>query len=67
MAMFLYTTPSIELWGQIIKPLPVKSIGKNTMLGIRFFPHAAAYFLNDKIGLFNNQVIDLSDVSGWQL
>ena len=34
------------------------------MLGIRFFPHAAAYFLNDKIGLFNNQVIDFSDVSG---
>lgn len=57
------TTPSIELWGQIIRPLPVKSIGKNTMLGIRFFPHAAAYFLNDTIGLFNNQVLDLSDVS----
>src|SRR6266487_704209 len=58
------TNPSIELWGQITQPLPVKSIGKNTMLGIRFYPHAAAYFLNDKIDLFNNQVVDLSDVSG---
>lgn len=58
------TTPSIELWGQIIQPLPVKSIGKNTMLGIRFFPHAASCFLNDTIGLFNNKVLDLSDVSG---
>ncbi|HKO81686.1 MAG TPA: helix-turn-helix transcriptional regulator [Chitinophagaceae bacterium] len=57
------TTPSIELWGQIIRPLPIRSIGKNTMLGIRFFPHAAAYFLNTKVELFNNQVLDLSDVS----
>jgi len=57
------TTPPIELWGQIIKPLPIKSIGKNTMLGIRFFPHAATYFLNDKVDLFNNRILDLSDVS----
>lgn len=58
------TTPAIELWGQIIQPLSIKSIGKNTMLGIRFFPHAAAYFLNDKVDLFNNQVVDFSDLSG---
>lgn len=57
------TTPPVELWGQIIRPLPIKSVGKNTMLGIRFFPHAAAYFLNDKVDLFNNQVIDLSNIS----
>src|SRR5882757_6502257 len=53
------TTPSIELWGQIIRPLPIRSIGRNTMLGVRFFPHAAACFLNDKMDLFNNQVADL--------
>jgi AraC-like DNA-binding protein len=58
------TTPSIELWGQIIRPLPIKSIGKNTMLGIRLFPHGAAYFLNDKVSLFNNQVVDFRDLSG---
>lgn len=58
------TTPSIELWGQISKPLPVRSIGRNVMLGIRFFPHAAAFFLNDKINLFNNQVADFGDLSG---
>jgi AraC-like DNA-binding protein len=58
------TTPAIELWGQIIRPLPIRSIGKNTMLGIRFFPHAAACFLNDKLDLFNNQVVDFSDLSG---
>jgi AraC-like DNA-binding protein len=58
------TTPSIELWGQLIRPLPIKSIGKNTMLGIRFFPSAAACFLNDKVALFNNQVVDFNDVSG---
>ncbi|RPE12178.1 helix-turn-helix domain-containing protein [Chitinophaga lutea] len=58
------TTPAIELWGQIIRPLPVKSIGKNTMLGIRFFPHAASFILNDKASLFNNQVADFSDIWG---
>ena len=58
------TTPSIELWGQIIRPLPVRSIGKNTMLGIRFLPHGAAHFLKDKVDLFNNQVVDLGDLLG---
>jgi AraC-like DNA-binding protein len=61
------TNPSIELWGQITQPLPIKSIGKNTMLGIRFYPHAAAYFLNDKVDLFNNRVVDFSDVSGYRV
>lgn len=58
------TTPSIELWGQIIRPLPIRSVGKNTMLGIRFYPHAAAYFLNDQVGLFNDQVVDFKDLLG---
>lgn len=56
------TTPPVELWGQITQPLPIKSIGRNTMLGIRFYPHAAACFLNDKIDLFNNQVVDFRDL-----
>lgn len=58
------TTPAIELWGQVIRPLPVRSVGRNTMLGVRFFPHAAASILNDKINQFNNQVVDYSDVVG---
>jgi len=58
------TTPPIELWGQIIRPLPIKSIGKNTMLGIRFYPHGAAYFLNDNVGEFNNQVLNFSELYG---
>jgi AraC-like DNA-binding protein len=58
------TTPPIEFWGQIVKPLPVRSIGRNTMLGIRFFPHAAGHFINDKADLFNNQVVDYSELSG---
>jgi AraC-like DNA-binding protein len=58
------TTPSIELWGQIIQPLAIRSLGKNTMLGIRFYAHAAAFFLNDKVDLFNNQVLDYSELSG---
>jgi len=59
-----FKTPSIELWGQITKPLVIKSNGKHTMLGIRFFPHSAAYFLNEDINLLNNQVSDAADLFG---
>lgn len=58
------TTPSIELWGQLIQPLKFKSLGKNIMLGMRFYPHTAAIFLNADVSLFNNQVTDLMDVVG---
>lgn len=58
------TTPFIELWGQIIQPLTFRSVGNNIMLGIRFYPHAAAVFLNEDVSLFNNQVTDLGVVSG---
>jgi AraC-like DNA-binding protein len=58
------STPAVELWGQITKPLPIKSHGKNTMLGIRFYAHSAAYFLNEEILAFNNQIADLRDVLG---
>lgn len=57
------THPSIELWGQLNRPLPVRSIGRNTMLGVRLYPHAAASILPDKASLFNNQVIDYRDIS----
>jgi AraC-like DNA-binding protein len=57
-------TPSIELWGQIIQPLCFKSIGKNIMFGVRFFPHAAAVFLNEKIEVFNNKITDFEAVAG---
>lgn len=58
------TTPQIELWGQVTKPMQIKSRGKHLMLGVRFFPHSASYFLNENIGQFNNVVSDLSDVLG---
>ena len=58
------TTPPIELWGQIIQPLTFRSLGKNTMLGIRFYPHTAAVFLHTDISLFNDQVTDVVDVTG---
>lgn len=57
------STPSIELWGQITRPLFVKSAGSNTMLGIRFFPHAASCFIPENIEVLNNQVSDFRDIS----
>ncbi len=56
--------PLIELWGQVTKPMPIKSTGPHTMLGIRFKTPAAAYFLKDDMGVFNNQVADLGDIIG---
>jgi len=57
-------TPAIELWGQVIEPLSFRSLGRNTMLGIRFYPHTAAIFLDAEVGLFNNSVSSLADVGG---
>jgi AraC-like DNA-binding protein len=58
------TTPPVELWGQITRPLLVQAVGKNKMLGIRFFPHSAAFFLNEELWEFNNQIADLRDLLG---
>jgi AraC-like DNA-binding protein len=58
------TTPPVELWGQITQPLPVRSFGKNTMLGAKFFSHTAAYFLHTEVWEFNDQVADLRDLLG---
>src|SRR5258705_9304822 len=57
-----FKTPQIELWGQITKPLVIRSKGKHTMLGIKFLTHAASYFFKDEIGGFNDRVTDLGDV-----
>ncbi|MDO6431667.1 helix-turn-helix domain-containing protein [Flavitalea sp. BT771] len=58
------STPGVELWGQIIKPLAFRTPGKNRMFGIRFYPHAASAFLNEDISLFNDSVTDLTGVIG---
>lgn len=60
----LVRTPQIELWGQIIKPLTFRSLGKSKLLGIRFHPHTAALFLQAPINLFNDAVNDYTDVAG---
>jgi AraC-like DNA-binding protein len=59
-----HTNPTIELWGQITKPLAIRSAGSQTMLGVKFFPHSAAYFLDEAIGDFNDQVTDLGAILG---
>jgi AraC-like DNA-binding protein len=59
-----HTTPPVELWGQITQPLRIQSIGKHTMLGARFFTHTAAYFLDEQVWEFNNQIADLRDLLG---
>lgn len=57
-------TPAIELWGQLTKPLPVKSEGKNRMLGIRFYTHGAAFFLKEDLWELNDRVLDARDILG---
>lgn len=60
----LVTEPDIQLWGQVLKPMAIKSFGKHSMLGIRFFPHSAACFFNESMEQFNDGVFDLEDVIG---
>jgi len=59
-----HKNPAIELWGQITRPLPIRSLGAHVMLGVRFFTHATSFLLDDEIGIFNDQVSDLTDVIG---
>ncbi|SDG59399.1 helix-turn-helix domain-containing protein [Chitinophaga filiformis] len=59
-----YTTPPIELWGQITKPLAIQSVGRNIMLGFKFYPHSAAYFFNEHVSEFNNKIVDAVDALG---
>jgi len=60
-------TSKIELWGQILQPLPLRLSGKSCMLGIRFHPFGAALFLHEEISLFNDQVIDLRALMGKEI
>ncbi|WP_160710915.1 helix-turn-helix transcriptional regulator [Chitinophaga solisilvae] len=58
-------TAKIELWGQITAPLAVRTIGSNNkMLGIKFYPHTAARFLQLDIFELNNQVNDTTAILG---
>jgi len=59
-----FPNPPIELWGQITRPLAIRSKGRHSMLGLRFHTHSAAYFFHDEIGMFNDQVADLGDILG---
>ncbi|MGC4103622.1 DUF6597 domain-containing transcriptional factor [Ferruginibacter sp.] len=56
--------PLIQLWGQTVQPLQVSTVGKHAMFGIRFYPHAAACFLNERIDQFNDRLLDMADVAG---
>lgn len=58
---YFVTTPPVELWGQITAPFAVRSVGRNTMLGIRFFPHGASRFLKGNLDVLNNSVVDFRD------
>ncbi|MES1159226.1 MAG: helix-turn-helix transcriptional regulator [Bacteroidota bacterium] len=59
-----FRTPPIELWGQITRPLVIRSKGRHSMLGIKFLTHSAACFFTDEIGIFNDQITDFGAVIG---
>jgi AraC-like DNA-binding protein len=59
-----HITPQVELWGKLTQPLPVKSVGKNRMLGIKFYAHSAACFIDEELSTFNDQVADLREILG---
>lgn len=55
--------PKVELWGQVTRPMAIRSEGSHVMLGVKFFPHAAAAFLHQPVGGFNDQVIDATQTT----
>jgi AraC-like DNA-binding protein len=57
-------TPRIELWGKLTRPLPVRSHGKNKMLGVKFYDHSAACFLKEHLSELNDHVFDAHDLMG---
>lgn len=57
-------TPPVECWGQITKPLQIRSTGKHLMLGIRFRTHAASAFLAGNLHELNDGVTDAADLLG---
>ena len=58
------TGAPIELWGQLIRPLAFRSAGNYLMLGVRFKPHTAAFFLDHPVKLFNDKVSNLEEAEG---
>lgn len=60
----LVTQPAVQLWGQTIHPFTFSTSGRHAMFGIRFFPHTAALFFNERIEEFNDRVIDLEQIGG---
>jgi AraC-like DNA-binding protein len=60
----LFTNSSpVELWGQILNPLPFRASGASRIFGIRFFPATAAILLKGDISQFNDQVLPLDSVA----
>jgi AraC-like DNA-binding protein len=54
----------IGLWGQILKPLAFRVVGESEVFGIRFYPSTASFLLHDDVSMFNDHVLDLTDVAG---
>ncbi|MBC8085102.1 MAG: helix-turn-helix transcriptional regulator [Hymenobacter sp.] len=59
-----HKTPPVELWGQVTRPLAIRLAGQQTLLGIKFFTHSAAFFFDEGLNEFNNRVYDLREVLG---
>lgn len=57
-------TARIEIWGQVIRPLPLRLAGRSRLMGIRFHSYSAALLFHEDMSLFNDQVIDLHSVMG---
>lgn len=57
-------TSTVEVWGQILKPLTFRVSDHSKVFGIRFHPSAASFFLNEDVSLLNDKVVDLTSVVG---
>lgn len=57
-------TSSVELWGQILKPLSFRASGPSKVFGIRFYPATASFLLREDVSRLNDGVVEMSTVLG---
>jgi AraC-like DNA-binding protein len=57
------STTKVELWGQVLKPLPLRA-QEGSVFGIRFHPASASLFLTEDVHYFNDSITSLEDVLG---
>ena len=59
--------PRCNLIGQMTRPYFIQSTGHTRMIGVRFFPHTASFFIESPLKELTNQVLPIQTVFGQKI